>query len=149
MAYDLLTKKKTPRDWSCGASDLPASSKGYAPDTYWNPAQMEAKLASIVSESTKGFFASKTPPTRQEAIATLTAYMKDHNIGPKDVSTGIGAEVGSILLPKKEQSKIFDKIDDLRYDIRGTRDILGAGLFALAGAGAMLAFGKIYKAARG
>ena len=65
------------------------------------------------------------------------------------LANGIGAEVGSILLPKKEQSKIFDKIDDLRYDIRGTRDVIGAGLFALAGAGAILAFGKIYKAARG
>ncbi len=56
---------------------------------------------------------------------------------------------GSILLPTKEQDKIFDKIDDIRYDIRTTSGIVGAGMFALAGATAVLAFGKIYKTARG
>jgi hypothetical protein len=56
---------------------------------------------------------------------------------------------GSILLPVKDQNKIFDKIDDLRYDLRATSTIVGAGIFALAGATAALAFGKIYKAAKG
>ena len=56
---------------------------------------------------------------------------------------------GSILLPSKEQDKIFDKIDDLRYDVRTTGGLVGAGMFALAGAVAALAFGKIYKTAKG
>jgi hypothetical protein len=146
MAFDLLTKKQSRRDWSCGASDLPSNIPGLVPETFWGPAQMESKLASIMSKP-RSMFGSK--PTREEALPMLAQYMREKKIGPKDVASGIGAEVGSILLPAKEQGRIFDKIDDLRYDIRSTRDVVGAGMFALAGAVAVLGFGKIYKTARG
>lgn len=146
MAFDLLSGKQTSRDWSCGASDLPNSIPGLIPETFWGPDQMESKLASIMSQP-KSMFGSK--PTREEAIPMLASFMKSRKIGPKDVAAGIGAEVGSIILPVKEQTRIFEKIDDLRYDIRGTRDVIGAGMFALAGAVAVLGFGKIYKTARG
>lgn len=146
MAYNLLTGKQGKRDWSCGASDLPSFIPGLVPDTYWNPNQMEAKLAAFMSKP-RSLFGPK--PTREEAIPMLANYMKSNKIGPMDATAGIGAEVGSILLPAKEQDKIFNKVDDLRYDIRSTRDIIGAGMFALAGATAALAFGKIYKTARG
>jgi hypothetical protein len=146
MAFDLLSGRQDSRDWSCGASDLPRSIPNMVPETYWGPDQMESKLAAIMSKP-KSMFGSK--PTRDEAIPMLASYMKDRKIGPKDVAAGISAEVGSIILPVKEQARIFEKIDDLRYDIRGTRDVVGAGMFALASAVAVLAFGKIYKAARG
>jgi hypothetical protein len=146
MAFNLLTGKMTRRDWSCGASDLPRFIPGLAPETYWGPSQMESKLASIMSQP-KHVFGDK--PTREEAIPLLASYMKQNKIGPKDVTAGIGAEVGSILLPAKDQNRIFNKIDDLRYDMRSTRDVIGAGMFALAGALTVVGFGKIYKAARG
>jgi hypothetical protein len=146
MAFDLLTRKQTPRDWSCGASDLPRFIHGLSPETYWGPSEMESKLASIMSQP-KHLFGDK--PTREEALPMLASYMKERKIGPKDVAAGIGAEVGSIILPVKEQARIFDKIDDLRYDMRSARDVIGAGMFALAGALAVVGFGKIYKAAKG
>lgn len=145
MAFNILNGRQTKRDWSCGASDLPRFIHGIAPETYWGPPEMESKLASIMSQP-KHMFGEK--PTREEALPLLASYMKQNKIGPKDVTAGIGAEVGSILLPVKEQGKIFDKIDDLRYDMRSTRDVIGAGMFALAGALAVVGFGKIYKAAR-
>src|SRR5579872_309081 len=138
MAYNLITGRTTKRDWSCGAGDLPTSSKGYVPDTYWDPDQMEAKLTSIMSKP-KSFMGPK--PTREEAVAMLTDYMKSRKIGPRDVTAGIGAEVGSIVFPIKEQAKLYDKIDDLRYDVRAMNTGISATGYALAGAISILAFG--------
>lgn len=143
MSYDLLTGKSSPRDWSCGASDLPSKAKGYAPERWWGPSQMEDKLKDLMSKS-KGLFGFGGKPSRSEAVDMLVDYMKSNKIGPRDVSSG----VGSILLPAKEQARLMSKLDDVRYDIRGARDTVGAGVFALAGAVAALAFAKIYKAAR-
>ena len=141
MAYDVLKRKQTPGDWSCGVSDLPASAHGYAPETFWKPPQMEAKLQEILGRP-KSFMGPK--PTREEGIALLARYMKENKIGPMDVS-GIGAEVGNILFPKK----LSDKIDDVRYDVRRMGGLVGAGVFALAGAFAFLGFTQVYRTSRG
>ncbi len=144
MAYDIFKKKLVARDWSCGAEDLPKSSKGYAPETYWGEAQMEAWVNSAMTKP-KGLFGGK--PDRGEAIAMLAKHMKDKKIGPMSASAGLGAAVGSVLLPNKQEERLRNKIDDVRYDIRSAKGVIGAGVFALAGALAFLGFAKVYKAA--
>jgi hypothetical protein len=143
MAYDILKKKQTPGDWSCGASDLPASAHGYLPETFWKPAEMEAKLQEILGKP-KSFMGPK--PTREEGVVILAKFMKDRKIGPMDVlGTGIGSQVGNILFPKK----LADKIDDVRYDVRRMGGLVGAGVFALAGAFAFLGFAEVYRTSKG
>lgn len=143
MAYDVFSGQKTNRDWSLG-EDLPVAAKGYAPMTYWDRGQMEAKVAEIMSKR-GGLFGVGPKPSRAEAIVELAKYMKANKIGPRDMSSGIGAEVGSILLPVKEQKAIHSKIDDVRYDIRGAKSVIGAGLFTLSGALALLGIASIYR----
>lgn len=145
MAYDVLKKRQVPRDWSCGADDLPSKAKGYIPETWWTEAQMEAWVSSAMSKS-RGFFGGGKPD-RGQAIKMLAEHMKDKKIGPQSVSAGIGAAVGSVLLPDKQEERLRNKIDDVRYDIRNAKNVIGAGVFALAGAFAFLGFAKVYKAA--
>ncbi len=61
----------------------------------------------------------------------------------KDWSCGI-EEVGSVFTP----TSILNKIDDVRYDVRQVGTNVAAGIYALAGAFAALAFAKVYKAAK-
>jgi len=143
MAYDIMRGTEDGKDWSCGAAaDLPGSAKGYVPEKYWGPSEMEAKLQDIMSKPS-GFMAAK--PDREKAIEMLAKHMKSNKIGPKDMAAG----VGSILFPAKEQQRLMAKLDDVRYDIRGMRDLIGAGVFSLAGALAFLGFAKVYKTAKG
>jgi len=143
MAYDVFSGQETNRDWSLG-EDLPVSARGYAPMTYWDRSQMEAKVAEIMSKR-GGLFGIGPKPSRQEAIVELVKHMKANKIGPRDMTSGIGAEVGSLLLPVKEQKALHNKIDDVRYDIRGAKSVIGAGFFALSGALAMLGIASIYR----
>jgi len=53
-----------------------------------------------------------------------------------------------MLLPKRQQHQIFDKVDDVRYDIRRLGNRTSAGLLALSGAVAALAVASVYKAAK-
>jgi len=64
----------------------------------------------------------------------------------KDFSRG--SSMGSFLFPVKEQRSLMAKLDDLRYDIRGARSVIGAGIFALSGALAALAVASVYRTAR-
>lgn len=146
MAYDLLRGKIDTKDWSCGvASDLPSAAKGYAPQTWWNHAQMEAKLSDIMSKprGTFGFGGGK--PSRDEAMKDLVAFMKSNKIGPMDKSSGIGAEVGSFVFPAKQQQALHNKIDDVRYDIRGAKRVVGISVLALSGAIAFLGLSAILR----
>lgn len=136
MAYDLFSRKQSNRDWSCGASDLPASAKGYIPESFWGPVEMEAKISEIMSKG-RGAFGLGRKPTRDEAVVELMSYMRSHKIGPKDVA---GTELGSLLFSKD----MSNKIDDLRYDVRNMGDKLGGGTYAVAGAVALLGFAVIY-----
>lgn len=56
---------------------------------------------------------------------------------------------GSIVLPDKERKELLNKIDDVRYDVRAAKNTIGAGVFALSGALAFLAFAGVYKASKG
>lgn len=143
MAYDLFSGAFTQRDWSLGASDLPAKARGYAPTTFWKPPQMEAKLAEILGQPKSMFSSDK--PDRKEAITMLAAYMKANKIGPSEVAGGIGAEVGSLVLTAKDRDKLLNKIDDVRFDIRNFRFTFGVAFFALAGAITFGGLSKLYE----
>ena len=52
---------------------------------------------------------------------------------------------GSIVLPAKQQRAIFNKIDDVRYDLRRAGRAAGAGLIGLAAALGLVAVSGIYR----
>lgn len=68
-----------------------------------------------------------------------------------DCSCGIGGEddMGSLLLNDADQSRLYNKIDDVRYDVRRTGSLVAAGVGALAGAVAMLGISQFWRAAKG
>lgn len=148
MAHDIFGGSSS-KDWSCGiADDLPKSSKGYVPERFWGPSEMESKLNEFMSKG-RGPFGLGDKPDRKAAISMLADFMKDKKIGPKDMTSGIGAAVGSIIWPESEQKKLFEKLDDVRFDIRGMRGVVGAGLFGIAGALAFVGIAGIYRTAMG
>lgn len=53
---------------------------------------------------------------------------------------------GSIVWPAKEQKMLFDKIDDVRYDVRNAKGVIGTGIFALAAGLAFIGLSSIYRA---
>lgn len=52
---------------------------------------------------------------------------------------------GSIVLPAKQQRAIFDKVDDVRYDVRRAGNNAKLGLLALTGAVGLLALSNFVK----
>lgn len=65
----------------------------------------------------------------------------------RDWSCNIGSDLGSVVLPAKEKAQVFAKVDALRSDLRSSRDLVGAGLFTLAGAVTALAISILSKSA--
>jgi hypothetical protein len=55
---------------------------------------------------------------------------------------------GSLLLPAKQQAALFNKIDDVRYDVRRAGRAAGIGLLALSAAVGLVAVSGIYKSSR-
>ncbi len=139
MAFDIVRGKKIARDWSCGASR-----HNFVAETFWGPDKMEAKILEFMSKP-KGPFGLGGKPTREEAVKMVADFMKANKIGPSSTASGVGAEVGSVLFPEKDQKRMFDKVDDLRFDVRNAKNVVGAGIFALSGALAFIAISKIYK----
>jgi hypothetical protein len=58
------------------------------------------------------------------------------------------SDVGSILLPAKERKVLIDKIDDVRYDVRSAKRVVGAAVFALAGALGLVGIAMVHNAAQ-
>jgi hypothetical protein len=56
---------------------------------------------------------------------------------------------GSMLLPAGQQRAIFDKLDDVRYDVRRAGRGAGIGLLCLSAALGLVAVSGIYKTAHG
>lgn len=54
------------------------------------------------------------------------------------------SDVGSVLLPDAQEKRLRDKIDDIRYDVRGMRNIVSAAVLSLAAAMAFDGFVKAY-----
>ena len=52
---------------------------------------------------------------------------------------------GSIVLPAKQQKAIFNKLDDVRYDVRRAGVKISMATFALAAALGFLGLASIYK----
>lgn len=56
---------------------------------------------------------------------------------------------GSIVLPEKQQKQIFNKIDDVRYDIRRSGDIAKIGFLGLSASIGLLAVASIFRTVKG
>lgn len=52
---------------------------------------------------------------------------------------------GSLLIPAKQERAILNKIDDVRYDIRKTGNVLKIGLLSLSAALGFVAVSSIYR----
>lgn len=62
-----------------------------------------------------------------------------------DWSCGIGDEMGSVIFTKSDQRALYSKLDDVRYDLRSTKNTIGAGVFAIAGGLAFLGIASVYR----
>lgn len=56
---------------------------------------------------------------------------------------------GSVLLPEKQQKQIFNKIDDVRYDIRRTGNIAKIGFWGLSASIGFLAVTSLFRTVKG
>lgn len=56
---------------------------------------------------------------------------------------------GSIVLPAKQERRLLDKVDDVRYDVRRAGRAAGVGLLCLSAALGLVAVSSIYRTARG
>ena len=147
MAYDLL-RGQTNKNWgrsvtSCGTmGSLPAGALGYAPTSWWTPEQAEAKVLEFMK--TGGTFGLSLP--REAAERKTLAWLRSQNIGIGSATQGSSTgTVGSLLMSEKEQKRILNKIDDVRYDMRLVSRRVGIGLGCLAGALAVLGTASIYR----
>jgi hypothetical protein len=52
---------------------------------------------------------------------------------------------GSMLLPASQEKRLFNKIDDVRYDMRRVGNKVAMGVFALSAAFGLLALSSIYR----
>lgn len=141
MAHDLL-RGQTTRDWSRGASSacgsaLPEGAKGYAPTKWWTAAEAEAKVQELMKSG--GTFGMSLP--REAAERKTLAWLRSQSIG---ISSSTGT-VGSLFMNEKEQKRILNKIDDVRFDMRLVSRRVGIGLGCLAGALGLLGAASIYR----
>jgi hypothetical protein len=144
MAYDLLNKKTTPRNFALGSqtppsmiSGIPLGAQGYAPEHWWTVAEAEAKVQEFMKSG--GTFGTKLP--RENAERKTLAFMRAQSIG---VMSGTSS-LGSWLLPKKEQDRLLNKVDDVRYDLRLAGRRVGIALGCMAGALGLLGVASIYR----
>lgn len=56
---------------------------------------------------------------------------------------------GSLLLPAKQQKAVFNKIDDVRYDLRRAGSHLRTGTLVLSASLGLLALASVYRTASG
>ena len=97
----------------------------------------------VVATMTKprGLFGTK--PSQGEAEEIVQSELRNKRVGIS-VSGNEPTSVGAILFPVA----MSKKIDDVRYDLRGMRGTLGAGLALLSGALAFVAIASVYKTAK-
>ena len=56
---------------------------------------------------------------------------------------------GSIVLPKTQEKRLLDKVDDVRYDVRRAGSRAAIGLLTLSAALGLVAVSGIYRTKRG
>ena len=126
---------KKNQDSSCGSQALPEGAKGYAPEHWWTAKQAEDKVQEIMKSG--GLFGTKLP--REIAERKTLEFLRKNSIG---IMSGA---MGSWLLSAKEQKKIFDKVDDIRFDLRRAGRHVGIAMGCLAGALGVLGIANIYR----
>jgi hypothetical protein len=52
---------------------------------------------------------------------------------------------GSILLPAAQQKALFNKIDDVRYDVRRSSNLIKVGMLSLSAAIGLVAVSNLYR----
>lgn len=56
---------------------------------------------------------------------------------------------GSIVLPEKQERRLLDKVDDLRFDVRRVGRGVAVGMLCLSGAVGLAALAGVYRTSRG
>jgi hypothetical protein len=135
MARDLLLGE-TPRTWSRGS--LPAGATGYVPKKWWTEVQAEAE----VQRHVRGSGVLHPPLPRRDAEETVLAYMRANKIG-------VTSSSGSILFPARQQRALFNKLDDVRYDLRQAGRNVGATVLVLSAALGAVALASVYRTSSG
>ena len=121
---------------SCGsAGSRPEGAQGYAPDKWWTAKQAEEKVQEIMKSG--GLFGTKLP--REIAERKTLELLRKNNIG---IMSG---SMGSWLLSAKEQQRIINMVDDVRYDLRTVGRRVGIAVGCLAGALGVLGVASIYR----
>ena len=139
MAYDLLNKKTTPRNFAPPSmiGGIPLGAQGYAPEHWWTVAEAEAKVQEFMKSG--GTFGTRLP--REAAERRTLSFMRAQSIG---VMSGTNS-LGSWLLSKKEQDRLLTKVDDVRYDLRLAGRRVGVAVGCMAGALGLLGVASIYR----
>jgi hypothetical protein len=147
VSYDIL-RGKIPGDFSrngaartsqTGVGSLPTKATGYVPETWWTAQQAEAKVSDFASRG--GLFGTKLP--RELAEKKTLEYLRAQRIG---IMSGT---MGSWLLSDKEQKRILEKIDDVRYDMRLVSRRTSIAVGCLAGALGLVGIASIFKTSVG
>ena len=121
---------------------LPLGASGYAPTSWWSAKQAEDLVASLMARG--GLFGSKLP--REAAERAALRQMRKMGVG---ITSGtVGNTLGSWLLPEKEQVRLLNKIDDVRFDIRLASRRAGVGLGLLAASLGVLGIASLYRTSR-
>jgi hypothetical protein len=61
--------------------------------------------------------------------------------------TGKNFAMGGLLIPAKQEKALFQKIDDVRFDVRNIGSKVSGGLLALSAALGVLGIASIYRTA--
>jgi hypothetical protein len=61
--------------------------------------------------------------------------------------TGRNFAMGGFLIPAKQEKALFQKIDDVRFDVRNIGSKVSGGLLALSAALGVLGIASIYRTA--
>jgi len=56
---------------------------------------------------------------------------------------------GSIILPEKQERRLLDKVDDLRFDVRHFGRGVAVGMLCLSGAVGLAALASVYRTSQG
>ena len=142
MAYDLL-HGHTPRNWarqterssnSTTVGAITETPRGYVPENWWTAKQAEAMVAEL--QKSGGLFGTSLP--REYAEKMTLEHMRAQRIG-------LMSGIGSWIISEKEQMRLLNKIDDVRYDMRLASRRAGIGLGLLAGSLGLLGIASIYR----
>lgn len=136
MSQDRLTKHSR-RNWGLGprVATPRDAAPAPAPSTWRSEKEVDDELHRVMASG--GLFG--TPLPREAAERKTLEIMRDRKISV------LSGTMGSWLLSAKDQKKIFDKVDDVRYDVRLFGQRIGIGLGCLAGALGLLGIANIYK----